>query len=150
MFGTGFPELILIFVIALLILGPERLPRVAAQLGRWIGKARRTANQLRYQLEREVALDEVYRSQKKKPPRPGTPPAGTPPSSGTDAAADSPAEPGHSAAETVRSEPAPAAGNEPIVAAAQPAADEPIVGPARPAADEAVEADPPRQTTSAR
>lgn len=64
MFDAGFAELILIFVIGLLILGPERLPRVAAQLGRWVARARRTANQLRYQLEREVALEEIQRTQK--------------------------------------------------------------------------------------
>lgn len=69
MFDTGFMELLLCFVIGLLILGPERLPRVAAQLGRWVGKARRTANQLRWQLEREVALDDVYRAQRKKKPQ---------------------------------------------------------------------------------
>jgi len=67
MFETGVSELILVFVIGLLILGPERLPRVAAQIGRWVAKARRAANQLRYQLEREVALEELYKAQKKKP-----------------------------------------------------------------------------------
>ena len=76
MFGAGFTELLLVFVIGLLILGPERLPRVAAQIGRWIGRARRTANQLRYQLEREIALEEVTRPRKKQPPRqePAAPP----------------------------------------------------------------------------
>lgn len=67
MFGSSASELILVFVIGLLILGPERLPRVAAQIGRWVAKARRTANQLRYQLEREVALDEIYKAKKSKP-----------------------------------------------------------------------------------
>jgi Tat protein translocase TatB subunit len=66
--GVGFPELILIFVIGLLILGPERLPRVASQLGRWIGRARRTANQLRFQLEREIALADIDRKTPKNPP----------------------------------------------------------------------------------
>src|SRR5690606_34206335 len=70
MFDSSMSELILVFVIGLLILGPERLPKVAAQIGRWVAKARRTANQLRYQLEREVALEEVYKAQKRKP-RPG-------------------------------------------------------------------------------
>ncbi len=59
MFDVGFSELVLCFVIGLLILGPERLPRVAAQVGRWVGRARRMANQLRYQLEREIALEEI-------------------------------------------------------------------------------------------
>jgi sec-independent protein translocase protein TatB len=63
MFDVGFTELILLFVIGLLILGPERLPRVAAQLGRWMGKARRTAHQLRMQLEREMTMNDIMRNQ---------------------------------------------------------------------------------------
>lgn len=63
---VGFSELVVLFVIGLLILGPERLPRVAAQIGRWVGKARRTANQLRYQLEREVALADIEEKKKEK------------------------------------------------------------------------------------
>jgi sec-independent protein translocase protein TatB len=63
---VGFSELVVLFVIGLLILGPERLPRVAAQIGRWVGKARRTANQLRYQLEREVALADIEEKKKKE------------------------------------------------------------------------------------
>ena len=66
--GIGFTELLLLFVIGLLILGPERLPRVAAQLGRWIGKARRTANQLRFQMEREIALADIERARKDRKP----------------------------------------------------------------------------------
>jgi sec-independent protein translocase protein TatB len=57
--GIGISELALLFVIGLLILGPERLPRVASQIGRWVGRARRTANQLRFQLEREIALADI-------------------------------------------------------------------------------------------
>lgn len=64
--GIGVTELLLLFVIGLLILGPERLPRVASQLGRWVGKARRTANQLRFQMEREIALADIERTQSKK------------------------------------------------------------------------------------
>jgi sec-independent protein translocase protein TatB len=61
----GFEELVVLFVIGLLILGPERLPRVATQIGRWAGKARRTANQLRYQLEREIALADLEEKKKR-------------------------------------------------------------------------------------
>ena len=66
MSSVSLSELILLFVIGLLILGPERLPRVASQIGRWVGRARRTANQLRYQLEREVALAEFEEKKKEK------------------------------------------------------------------------------------
>jgi sec-independent protein translocase protein TatB len=62
--GVGISELLVLFVIGLLILGPERLPRVAAQIGRWVGRARRTANQLRYQLEREIALADIEKNSK--------------------------------------------------------------------------------------
>lgn len=54
MFDVGFSELVLLAVIGLLVLGPQRLPKVAAQLGKWAGRARRTIADLRYQLEREV------------------------------------------------------------------------------------------------
>ena len=77
MFDASMGELILVFVIGLLILGPERLPRVAAQIGRWVAKARRTANQFRYQLEREIALEEMYKAQKKKPQQPASNRTGT-------------------------------------------------------------------------
>jgi len=94
MFDASMGELILVFVIGLLILGPERLPRVAAQIGRWVAKARRTANQLRYQLEREVALEEMYKAQKKKP-RPASKSTG----------AETSAEPKSSASATGSTEP---------------------------------------------
>ena len=73
MFDIGFSELVLLFVIGLLILGPERLPRVAAQLGRWVGRARRTATQLRMQFEREMTMQDIMEQQKRKPPQPPEP-----------------------------------------------------------------------------
>ena len=76
MFDVGFWELILVFGLGLVILGPERLPRVAAKIGRWVGQARRTANQLRRQLEMEIKLDDPPSN----PPsysRPKPPPAPT-------------------------------------------------------------------------
>ncbi len=57
MFEVGFSELLLISVLALIVLGPERLPKVAAQVGRWMGRARSMARQFREQLEDEVQLD---------------------------------------------------------------------------------------------
>jgi sec-independent protein translocase protein TatB len=63
---VGVSELLLLFVIGLLILGPDRLPRIATQIGRWVGRARRTANQLRYQLEREITLAEQEKAREQK------------------------------------------------------------------------------------
>lgn len=69
MFDVGFTELLVLFVIGLLTLGPERLPRVAAQLGRWMGKARRTAHQLRMQLEREMTMNDIMRDKEEREKR---------------------------------------------------------------------------------
>lgn len=57
MFDVGFAEIVLVFGIALLVLGPTRLPKLAADLGRWAGRARALARQLRAQLEQEVQYD---------------------------------------------------------------------------------------------
>src|SRR6187549_1341693 len=54
MFEVGFSELLLIFAIALVVLGPEKLPKLAAQVGRWVGRARAMARQFREQLEEEA------------------------------------------------------------------------------------------------
>jgi sec-independent protein translocase protein TatB len=54
MFEIGFSELVLVFVIALVVLGPERLPKAARTLGYWMGRARSTVNHLRNELEREA------------------------------------------------------------------------------------------------
>src|SRR5215470_7448344 len=91
MFDVGFGELVLLFVIGLLVLGPQRLPKVAAEIGKWVGRARRTATQLRRQLEREIELADLEAQQKAAPPLnpPLTPPA---PPSGP-APADSQASP---------------------------------------------------------
>jgi sec-independent protein translocase protein TatB len=75
MFEIGFQELVLISIIGLLVLGPQRLPKVAAELGKWVGRARRTATQLRRQLEREVELSEL---QNPPPPRTAPPPPASP------------------------------------------------------------------------
>ena len=78
MSGIGISELVLLFVIGLLILGPERLPRVASQIGRWVGRARRTANQLRFQLEREIALADIEKPTKDKKKTAAPPEASSP------------------------------------------------------------------------
>jgi len=75
MFDIGPGELVLVAIIGLLVLGPQRLPKVAAEIGKWVGRARRTATQLRRQLEREIELSEI-----ENPPPPSPPPAPPPPS----------------------------------------------------------------------
>lgn len=54
MFDVGGGEILLVLVIALVVLGPERLPEVARTVGRWTGRARAVFNNLRYELEREA------------------------------------------------------------------------------------------------
>jgi sec-independent protein translocase protein TatB len=54
MFEVGFTELLLIFALALLVLGPQKLPKLAQQVGRWVGRARAMARQFRDQLEEEA------------------------------------------------------------------------------------------------
>lgn len=55
MFGIDFSEILVIFVIALVVLGPERLPKLAATIGKWLGRARSMARQFREQLEQEAS-----------------------------------------------------------------------------------------------
>jgi sec-independent protein translocase protein TatB len=74
MFEVGFTELLLISVLALIVLGPERLPKVAAQLGRWVGRARAMARQFRDQLEEEAALEPTPRRPKTTPTPDAQPP----------------------------------------------------------------------------
>jgi sec-independent protein translocase protein TatB len=76
MFEVGFTEIALIFAIALLVLGPERLPKLAADLGRWAGRARAMARQLRAQLEQEAQYDPL-----RDPPSEGRTIHTTPPTS---------------------------------------------------------------------
>jgi sec-independent protein translocase protein TatB len=118
MFEVGFTEIILILGIALVVLGPEKLPKVAAEIGRWLGRARAMARQLKSQLDEEVVkADREWTSPKPKspPPRPAAAatskpdsPAPAPVASGAenpdadatpaDAAPDTPAEPAESTA----------------------------------------------------
>jgi sec-independent protein translocase protein TatB len=65
MLDFGFSEILLTSAIALVVLGPERLPKVARQVGNWMGRARSMARQLTEQLEREVNAEELLREQNK-------------------------------------------------------------------------------------
>ncbi len=70
MSGIGFWELIILFLIGLVVLGPERLPRVANQLGSWLGQARRMTRIMRRQLEEELNLDKNLRIKTPPPTKP--------------------------------------------------------------------------------
>ncbi len=59
MFDVGFWELSLIGVIALIVVGPDRLPGMARTVGFWIGRARRYVDQVRRDVEREIHAEEL-------------------------------------------------------------------------------------------
>ena len=61
MFDVGFLELVVIMVLALLVLGPERLPKAARSVGYWFGKARRYVEGMKSQVEAEFDSTEVKR-----------------------------------------------------------------------------------------
>jgi sec-independent protein translocase protein TatB len=100
MFEVGFTEIILILGIALVVLGPEKLPKVAADIGRWVGRARAMARQFKSQLDEEVikadrdwsrpatpagkpakksAVQDLDASPNRRAPEPAEPPAEEPP-----------------------------------------------------------------------
>jgi Tat protein translocase TatB subunit len=96
MLDFGFSEILLTSAIALVVLGPERLPKVARQVGNWMGRARVMARQLSEQLEREVSADELLKEQSKPrppaanriaPPAPA-PASYVPPQAGSDVGVD--------------------------------------------------------------
>ena len=62
MFDVGFSELLVIAVVALLVLGPERLPRAARFAGLWVRRARAQWHAVRNELEQELAAEDLRRS----------------------------------------------------------------------------------------
>src|SRR5260221_7633511 len=90
MLDFGFSEILLTSAIALVVLGPERLPKVARQVGNWMGRARAMARQLSEQLEREVSADELLKEQSNPSSanRIAPPPASYVPLEGTHAGVD--------------------------------------------------------------
>ena len=61
MFDIGFPELMLAAVVALLVLGPERLPGALRSMGLMLGRLRRSYTHVKTEIEREIGMDEVRR-----------------------------------------------------------------------------------------
>ena len=61
MFGISFSELLLVGLVALVVLGPERLPGAARTAGLWIGRLKRSFNAIKQEVEREIGADEIRR-----------------------------------------------------------------------------------------
>lgn len=111
MFDIGFTELLLIGLVALFVLGPERLPGAVRTAGLWIGRAKRSFANIKAEVEREIGADEIRRQlhnerildleremkQSIMPSSPSassspSPQSATPPPNATDLTASSPAE----------------------------------------------------------
>ena len=64
MFDFGFSEILVIAVVALIVIGPERLPAVARTLGHLLGRMQRYVNDVKADIQREVELDELRKLRK--------------------------------------------------------------------------------------
>jgi len=61
MFDIGFTELLLVGLVALFVLGPERLPGAVRTAGLWVGRLKRSFNNIKAEVEREIGADEIRR-----------------------------------------------------------------------------------------
>lgn len=124
----SFPHIALIFLVALIVLGPQKMPKLVAQVGRWAGKARAMARQFREQLETEINLEELNKNAASKTPPPDqfNPPYGH----------EAPVTPESTVATTEAGPTAPVATDAPDAPATVPAeATHPAVAQAAPAAE---------------
>jgi Tat protein translocase TatB subunit len=118
MFGTlGGPELFLIFVVALIVFGPRKLPEIGKSLGRMMAEFRKASNDFRSTIESEVEAEKIREAMRIEPPRvdptPIQPPA-APAAAPAGEPASGPSQPEHAgsatherAAETVSRQPEP-------------------------------------------
>ncbi len=63
MFDFGFSEMVVVAVVGLIVLGPERLPKVARQAGQWLGKLQRYVADVKSDINRQMELDELRKLQ---------------------------------------------------------------------------------------
>jgi sec-independent protein translocase protein TatB len=125
--NLGMPEMIFIFLLALVVVGPKRLPELARQLGKWVAEFKRASNEFKNQLETEmlnIELDERVRKQtdaaKALPPEKPLEPAILPPDGSVS----------RSSSDTLPGPEEPEAGPAPPVLPAAPSISEPSL-PAR-------------------
>ena len=117
MFDIGFSEIVVIAVVALIVIGPERLPKAARTLGHLFGRLQRYVNDVKSDINREMELDELRKLQKRSADRGAGPQVlgrvggarRARPASGTSSAISTPARIGQPDAETARADRAVAA-----------------------------------------
>ncbi|RYY03749.1 MAG: twin-arginine translocase subunit TatB [Gammaproteobacteria bacterium] len=61
MFDIGFSELIVCAVVALVVIGPERMPEAVRTIGLWIGRVKRSLSETRSEIERQIGVDDIRR-----------------------------------------------------------------------------------------
>lgn len=59
MFDIGFPELMIVSIVALLVIGPEKLPETVRTLALWVGRIKRSLANIKLELENEIGADEI-------------------------------------------------------------------------------------------
>ncbi len=59
MFDIGFPELLLVSIVALMVIGPNQLPQAIRTASLWIGRIRRSLASIRQEIEKEIGADEI-------------------------------------------------------------------------------------------
>ena len=69
MFDIGFTELLAVAVIALIVVGPERLPSAVRTVGMWVGRIRRTLGSVQREITEELRVDEMRRAAKEQQSR---------------------------------------------------------------------------------
>lgn len=65
MFDIGFSEILVIMVVALVVIGPERLPKVARSMGQWWGRIQRYLNKIKQDVNSSIELEELRETQRK-------------------------------------------------------------------------------------